>query len=191
MLILATVKTVIKILLPWRRLGVIPFSVNCLPNMHKPGVKRHFIQITAKLKTHENNHSAKACSYICIKLFGAKAKWQWGRVGWILADHRDGLLSSSFLPWSSIAQSVCQRAFSLLEIWFQWPRIKSCIHQRKTTCLLSIWRSLACARASKSTTNTLNCFPVIGKMICWKISLRMLPMYAISHIYWFILYLNI
>ena len=27
---------------------------------------------------------------------GAKANWQWGRVGWMLADHRDGLLSSSF-----------------------------------------------------------------------------------------------
>ena len=27
---------------------------------------------------------------------GAKANWQWGQVGWMLADHRDGLLSSSF-----------------------------------------------------------------------------------------------
>ena len=32
----------------------------------------------------------------------------------MLADHRDGLSSSSFLAWSSIAQSVCQQAFSLL-----------------------------------------------------------------------------
>ena len=45
------------------------------------------------------------------------ANWHWGRVGWMLADHRDGLSSSSFLAWSSIAQSVCQRAFSLLAIW--------------------------------------------------------------------------
>ena len=32
-------------------------------------------------------------------------------------------------------------------------QIKSCIQQRKTTCLLSIWISLACARASKLTTD--------------------------------------
>ena len=32
----------------------------------------------------------------------------------MLADHRDGLSSSRFLAWSSIAQSVCQQAFSLL-----------------------------------------------------------------------------
>ena len=49
------------------------------------------------------------CKYVC-----AKANWLWGRVGWMLADHRDGLSSSSFLAWSSIAQSVCQQAFSLL-----------------------------------------------------------------------------
>ena len=27
---------------------------------------------------------------------GAKVNWQWGQVGWMLADHRDGLSSSSF-----------------------------------------------------------------------------------------------
>ena len=32
----------------------------------------------------------------------------------MLAAHRDGLSSSSFLAWSSIAQSACQQAFSLL-----------------------------------------------------------------------------
>ena len=47
--------------------------------------------------------------------------WQWGRVGWMLADHRDGVLSSSYLAWFSIAQSVCQRVFSLQENWFQRP----------------------------------------------------------------------
>ena len=45
---------------------------------------------------------------------GAKAKWHWDRVDSMLADNRDGLLSSSFLAWFSIAQSVCQQAFSLL-----------------------------------------------------------------------------
>ena len=51
---------------------------------------------------------------------GANAKRLWGRVGYMLADHRDGLSSSSF-AWSSIAQSVCQRAFSLLAIWCLRP----------------------------------------------------------------------
>ena len=173
---------------------------------------------------------------------GAKAKCQWGRVGWMLAVHRSGLLSSSFclildssvglsagiqsagdsvpknlvqilhsaeednlsrfdlkiaclfqsieinnkkyvyrqgqvrkpndsgvewtecsliigtgcwvqvFAWSLIDQSVCQRAFSLLAIWFQRPWFKSCIQQRKTTCLLSVWKSLASAGTSKLTT---------------------------------------
>ena len=62
----------------------------------------------------------------------------------------------SYLAWSSIAQSVCQRAFSLLEIQFQRPSgFESCIQQRKTTCLLSIRKSLACARASKLTTTNI------------------------------------
>ena len=29
-----------------------------------------------------------------------------------------------FLAWSSIAQSVCQRSFSLLAIWCLWPRVQ-------------------------------------------------------------------
>ena len=52
---------------------------------------------------------------------GANAKRLWGQVGWMLADHRDGLSSSSFIAWSSIAQSVCQRAISLLAIWCLRP----------------------------------------------------------------------
>ena len=61
--------------------------------------------------------------------------------------------SFNFLAWSSIAQSVCQQAFSLLEIRFQrLSGFESCIQQWKTTCLLSIKKSLACARASKLTT---------------------------------------
>ena len=58
--------------------------------------------------------------------------------------------------WSSIAQSVCQRVFGLLELGFLRPSgFEFCIQQRKTTCLLSIRKSLTCARASKlTTTNT-------------------------------------
>ena len=36
----------------------------------------------------------------------------------------DSPSSSSFLTWSSIAQSVCQRAFSLLAIWCLGPRVQ-------------------------------------------------------------------
>ena len=57
---------------------------------------------------------------------------------------------------TSIAQSVCQQAFSLLKIGFQRPPgFESCSQQRKTTCLLSIRISLACARASKLTTTNM------------------------------------
>ena len=98
-----------------------------------------------------NNYKCISYIYIC-----ANANWQWGQVGWMLADHRDGLSSSSFLAWSSIAQSVCQQAFSLLVIGFQRPSgFESCIQQRKTTCLLSIRKSFACARASKLTTTNM------------------------------------
>ena len=81
--------------------------------------------------------------------------------------------------WSSIAQSVCQQAFSLLKIGFQRPSgFESCIQQRKTTCLLSIRKSLACARAPKLTTTNMyvcmyvcmvewaECFVIIGTG-CW------------------------
>ena len=50
------------------------------------------------------------------------------------------------LAWSSIAQSICQRAFSLLRFGVWGPGFESCIQQRN----LSI--SLACARASELTT---------------------------------------
>ena len=60
------------------------------------------------------------------------------------------------LAWSSIAQSVCQQASSVLKIGFLRPSgFESCIQQRKTTCLLSIRKSLACARASKLTTTNM------------------------------------
>ena len=93
-----------------------------------------------------------------------KAKRQWSQVGWMLTHHRDGLLSSSFIAWSSIAQSVCEWAFSLLAIrCLETSRFESCFQQRKTTCLLYIRISLACARASKlTTTNITPKSPTIG-----------------------------
>ena len=45
--------------------------------------------------------------------------------------------------------SVCWR----FGVWD--PGLKSCIQQRNTICLLSIWISLACTRASKLTTTNM------------------------------------
>ena len=71
----------------------------------------------------------------------------------MLTYHTQGwAIESKFIAWSSTAQLVCQRAFNLLEIWFQRPWFESWIQQRKTTCLLLIPKSFACARASKLTT---------------------------------------
>ena len=97
---------------------------------------------------------------------GAKANWQWGRVGWMLAHHRDGLSSSSLLAWSSIAQSVCQRAFSLLAIRCQRPWVDN----------LSPFDSLPCARASKLTTTKMckTCWYsqiLVKNCTWWKITL--------------------
>ena len=71
---------------------------------------------------------------------------------------------------SSIAQSVCEWVFSLLTIWGAHT---SCIQQWKTTCLLSIRKSLACARASNLTaTDMYEC------MYVCKINNRHLCMYS-------------
>ena len=61
------------------------------------------------------------------------------------------------LACSSIAQLVCQRRFGVCDTGFE-----SCIQQRKTTCLLSIRKSLVCDRASKLTT--INMY--IARAIC-------------------------
>ena len=50
---------------------------------------------------------------------------------------------------------MCVCMISLLEIHFQRPWFESCIQQRKTTCLFSIRKSLARARASKLTTRNM------------------------------------
>ena len=73
----------------------------------------------------------------------AKANWQWGRVGWMLADHRDGLSSSKFLAWSSIAQSVCQQEFSLLanRCMRPWVRI---LHSAEEDNLSPFDSNIAC-----------------------------------------------
>ena len=111
----------------------------------------------------------------------------------MLADHRDGLSSSSFLAWSSIAQSVCQQAFSLLKIGFQRPPgFESCILQRKTTCLLSIRKSLACARASKLTTTNMYVCMYVRTYVhyIYKYEFRRFQVYSLRQNYWILHILN-
>ena len=52
-----------------------------------------------------------------------------------------------------------------MNIRFQRPWFESCIQLRKTTCLLSIRKSLACARASKLTTT--NMYTARGSGVEW------------------------
>ena len=82
----------------------------------------------------------------------AKVNWQWGQVGWMLADHRDGLSSSSFLTWSSIARSVCQRAFSLLTIWCLGPRVQI-LHSAEEHNLSPFDLNIACLCQSIEINN--------------------------------------
>ena len=96
------------------------------------------------------------CQSIEIKCIspepGAKANRQWSQVGWMLTHHRDGLLSSSLCL--ILDSSVGLWVSSLLANWYPgFPSFESCIQQRKTTCILSIRKSLACARTSKLTAN--------------------------------------
>ena len=67
--------------------------------------------------------------------------------------------------WSSITQSACEWAFSLLAKLIL-PSLESCIPQRKTTCLCSIRKSLAHARTSKLTTT--NTFTAMTNDEVWK-----------------------
>ena len=70
----------------------------------------------------------------------------------MLADHRDGLSSSSFLAWSSIAQSVCQQAFSLLanRCLRPWVRI---LHAAEEDNLSPIDLNIACLCQSIQINN--------------------------------------
>ena len=65
---------------------------------------------------------------------------------------RDGLSSSSFLAWSSIAQSVCQRASSLLAIWCLGPRVQI-LHSAEEHNLSPFDLNIACLCQSIEINN--------------------------------------
>ena len=66
-------------------------------------------------------------------------------------------------------------------LWFE-----SCIQQRKTTCLLSIWISLACARASTLTTTNVYIALVVNSSDSkvWYLKIGVIEQSAISHLSW-------
>ena len=70
----------------------------------------------------------------------------------MLADHRDGLSIFKFLAWSSIAQSVCQRAFSLLAIWCLGPRVQI-LHSAEEHNLSPFDLNIACLCQSIEINN--------------------------------------
>ena len=75
-----------------------------------------------------------------------------------------------------MAQSVCQQAFSLLaNRCLRSPGFESCSQQRKTTCLLSIRKSLACARASKLTTTNM--------YVCMYVCMQSIEINNNKHVY--------
>ena len=60
------------------------------------------------------------------------------------------------------------------ELVFETSQLRSCIQQRKTTCLLSIRKSLECVRASKLTTTNMHIY------ICAHVLITSLYQYSIS-----------
>ena len=84
----------------------------------------------------------------------------------MLAHHRDRLSSSSF-AWSSIALSICEWAFRLLEIWcLRLPRFESCACSRwKLRVSFRFGNRLSVPRASKLTTT--NIYVYIGSSDFW------------------------
>ena len=69
----------------------------------------------------------------------------------MLADHRDGLSSSSF-SLSSVTQSVCQRAFILLAIWCLGSRVQI-LHSAEEHNLSPFDLNIACLCQSIETNN--------------------------------------
>ena len=83
-----------------------PWWVRILPSAEEDNLSPFDSNIACLCQSIEINNNKHVCMYVCMYVC-----------------HRDGLSSSSF-AWSSIAQSVCQRAFSLLAIWCLGPRVQ-------------------------------------------------------------------
>ena len=77
-----------------------------------------------------------------------------GGVYMVLADHRDGCRVQVFLAWSSITQSVCQRAFSLLAIWCLGPRVQI-LHSAEEHNLSPFDLNIACLCQSIEINNNI------------------------------------
>ena len=101
------------------------------------------------------------CMYACMHNFSSIKRTCWTAGSWrsclsleVVSSIPAGSTILYRFPCGFICVSLCQSIkikptnmyVCMLEIRFQRPWFKSCIQQRKTTCLLS-WKSLACARA--------------------------------------------
>ena len=108
---------------------------SCLPSIRKlPAYTR-----ASKLTTTNTYIARTRCKgQPAMGSSGLNACWSKGRA-----------VEFKCLAWSSIAQSVCQWALSLLTIWCLRPWVRILHSAETVTCLPSIRKSLACARASK------------------------------------------
>ena len=76
--------------------------------------------------------------------------------------------TDSGVKWAECSLTI-GTGYRVLVIWRfgVWdPGFKSCIQQRNTTCLLSIWTSLACARVSKLTTTNMYVCMYVFLSVC-------------------------
>ena len=87
------------------------------------------------------------------------ARWSFGRA-----------IEFKFLAWSSIAQSVCQHAFSLLEIRFQKPWVRILYSAEEDNLSPFDSTLLPCYQRIRINTNKHVCMTVcaLNKWLIWK-----------------------
>ena len=91
---------------------------------------------------------------------GANAKWQWGQVGWMLADHRDGLSSSKFFSLILDSSVGLSAGIQSAEDWVSetlWVRI---LHSAEEDKLSPFDSKIACLCQSIEINNTYVCMYV-------------------------------
>ena len=84
---------------------------------------------------------ARCESQLTVGLSGLNARWSKGRA-----------VEFKFFAWSSIAQSVCQQAFSLLAIWCLGPRVQI-LHSAEEHKLSPFDLNIACLCQSIEINN--------------------------------------
>ena len=88
-------------------------------------------------------------SQVAVGSGGLNVCWSWGRA-----------VEFKFVAWSSIAQSVCQRAFSLLAIWCLRPWWVRILHSAVEDNLSPFDSNIACLCQSIDINNMYLCMYV-------------------------------